>query len=244
MSAWSVKCRRAPSRHCWDARVYGHTNTDMPDISTLHPHGVGLCSRPSAGVRGFALLAHENVLKVRAAHRFDVEIPFFAWCVARPAACLYTQDSAVQRCGVNAGVFVLFFCFLRVFCSANILVCAFFFLFFFGHRVSSFCHRDKCWEDGLSVDLALWTCVLLFFVVVCCCCFLQVCFGARVGHTGGIGPLSFISVPCTTVRVRHTPLGRFSMVDVSTVGTVSVPKTSALETSRRDLSEDVSFGID
>ena len=131
MSTWSVKCRRAPSRHCWDARVYGHTTTDMPDISTLHPHGVGLCSRPSAGVRGFALLAHENVLKVRAAHRFDVEIPFFAWCVARPAACLYTQDSAVQRCGVNAGVFVLFFCFLRVFCSANILVCAFFFFVFF-----------------------------------------------------------------------------------------------------------------
>ena len=107
-------------------------------ISTLHPHGVGLCSRPSAGVRGFALLAHENVLKVRAAHRFDVEIPFFAWCVARPAACLYTQDSAVQRCGVNAGVFVLFFCFLRVFCSANILVCAFFFCFFLATGFQAF----------------------------------------------------------------------------------------------------------
>ena len=38
--------------------------------------------------------------------------------------------------------------------------------------------------------------------------------------------------------VHHTPLGRFSAVDISTVGTVS-----ALETSRRDHSEDVSFGI-
>ena len=33
------------------------------------------------------------------------------------------------------------------------------------------------------------------------------------------------------------------MVDISKVGTVSVPKRSALEPSRRDLSEDVSFGI-
>ena len=47
--------------------------------------------------------------------------------------------------------------------------------------------------------------------------------------------------------VRYiTPLGRFPMVDVSTVlvGIVSVPKWSAWETSRRELSEDVSFGID
>ena len=31
MSAWSVKARRAPSRHCRDARVYGHTTTAMHD---------------------------------------------------------------------------------------------------------------------------------------------------------------------------------------------------------------------
>ena len=38
----------------------------------------------------------------------------------------------------------------------------------------------------------------------------------------------------------RTPLGRFSMVDVSTaVGIVSMPKRLALETSRRELSEDV-----
>ena len=33
------------------------------------------------------------------------------------------------------------------------------------------------------------------------------------------------------------------MINISTVGIVSTPKTSALETSRRELSEDVSFGI-
>ena len=36
MSVWSVKTRRAPSRHCTsrDARVYGHTTTVMYDMST------------------------------------------------------------------------------------------------------------------------------------------------------------------------------------------------------------------
>ena len=38
-------------------------------------------------------------------------------------------------------------------------------------------------------------------------------------------------------------LGRFSMVDIPAVGIVSVSKRSALETSTRELSEDVSFGI-
>ena len=33
------------------------------------------------------------------------------------------------------------------------------------------------------------------------------------------------------------------MVDIPTVGIVSVPKRSALEASRRELSEDASFGI-
>ena len=31
MSAWSVKTRYAPSQHCRDARVYGHTATAMHD---------------------------------------------------------------------------------------------------------------------------------------------------------------------------------------------------------------------
>ena len=41
MSSWSVKTRRAPSRHSKDARVYGHTTTVMHTISTpaslIHP---------------------------------------------------------------------------------------------------------------------------------------------------------------------------------------------------------------
>ena len=32
MCAWAVKTRRAPSRHCREARVYGHTATAMHDI--------------------------------------------------------------------------------------------------------------------------------------------------------------------------------------------------------------------
>ena len=35
MSAWSVKTRRSPSRHCRDARVYGHTATTMHDICQI-----------------------------------------------------------------------------------------------------------------------------------------------------------------------------------------------------------------
>ena len=34
MYAWSVKTRHAPSRHCRDARVYGHTTTAMHDVNT------------------------------------------------------------------------------------------------------------------------------------------------------------------------------------------------------------------
>ena len=37
MSAWSVKIRRAPSRRCGDARVYGHTTMAMHALSTS-PH--------------------------------------------------------------------------------------------------------------------------------------------------------------------------------------------------------------
>ena len=37
MSGWSVKTRRAPPRHCRDARVYGHTTTVMYDMSTPTP---------------------------------------------------------------------------------------------------------------------------------------------------------------------------------------------------------------
>ena len=38
MSVGSVKTRRAPSRHCRNARVYGHTTTALHDMSTPHTH--------------------------------------------------------------------------------------------------------------------------------------------------------------------------------------------------------------
>ena len=59
-------------------------------------------------------------------------------------------------------------------------------------------------------------------------------------------------LPSTYTRYRtvgrcishyHIPLGQFFMVDISTVATVSVPKQSGLETPRRELSDDVPFGI-
>ena len=37
MFAWSVKTRCAPSRHCRDARVYGHTTTAMHDTEYTPP---------------------------------------------------------------------------------------------------------------------------------------------------------------------------------------------------------------
>ena len=37
MSAWSVKTRHAPSRHCRGARVYGHTTTAMHDNEYTTP---------------------------------------------------------------------------------------------------------------------------------------------------------------------------------------------------------------
>ena len=59
-----------------------------------------------------------------------------------------------------------------------------------------------------------------------------------------------ILVPLASARIRRCipppHLGRFSMHDISTAGIVlivAVSKCSAMEASRRELSEDVSFGI-
>ena len=54
-SAWSVKTRRAPSRHCRDARVYGHTTTACINMSTT----------PSASTRRSA----QNLKRPRPPHR-------------------------------------------------------------------------------------------------------------------------------------------------------------------------------
>ena len=43
--------------------------------------------------------------------------------------------------------------------------------------------------------------------------------------------------------VYHTHVGRFSALDVSTVGILPEPQGSALETTRREFSELVSFGV-
>ena len=37
MSAWSVKTRHVPSRHCRDARIYCHTTTTMHEIEHISP---------------------------------------------------------------------------------------------------------------------------------------------------------------------------------------------------------------
>ena len=48
MSPCSVKTRRAPSRHCSDARAYGHTTTTMHDneytVSPTHPLRLRICA--------------------------------------------------------------------------------------------------------------------------------------------------------------------------------------------------------
>ena len=46
--AWSVKTRHTPSRHCRDARVYGHTTTAMHDMSTPLPPCAPLAAMHSA----------------------------------------------------------------------------------------------------------------------------------------------------------------------------------------------------
>ena len=37
MPSWSVKTRHAPSRHCRNARVYGHTTTAMHEMPPTPP---------------------------------------------------------------------------------------------------------------------------------------------------------------------------------------------------------------
>ena len=47
MPAWSVKTRRAPSRHCRDARVNGHKTTAMHEMSTRPFRSLGLLTTAS-----------------------------------------------------------------------------------------------------------------------------------------------------------------------------------------------------
>ena len=58
-------------------------------------------------------------------------------------------------------------------------------------------------------------------------------------------PMKTAAVPYRVRRClsHQPPLGRFSVLDISIVGRLAAPKRSPLETSLRELSEDVSFGI-
>ena len=55
MSAWSVKTRRAPSRHCRDARVYGHTTTAMHDNEYTPHTSRNFAQFSQSGIFGFLL---------------------------------------------------------------------------------------------------------------------------------------------------------------------------------------------
>ena len=49
--AWSAKTRRAPSRHCGDARLHGHATGAMHDMSTHPPPPPRFCPGTCSGVR-------------------------------------------------------------------------------------------------------------------------------------------------------------------------------------------------
>ena len=55
MSAWPVKTRRAPSRHCIDTRVYGHTASAMHG-NEYPPRSVGRCGDLASDLRRHAVL--------------------------------------------------------------------------------------------------------------------------------------------------------------------------------------------
>ena len=62
MCVWSVKARRAPSRHCRDARVYGHTTTVMHDMSTPSIYVINNSLRKF--VKGSWILAFSSIAPI------------------------------------------------------------------------------------------------------------------------------------------------------------------------------------
>ena len=88
MYAWSVKTRHAPSRHCRDARVYGHMTTAMHEyrVHPAPPHDI--CRRK---------LDHESEIRI-------IEMPYSGKreqtqnhrpLITTPPPCLlYTSDAA------------------------------------------------------------------------------------------------------------------------------------------------------
>ena len=66
MPAWQMKTRHAPSRHCKDARVYGHTTTAMPGIEYTSPIEYTPVSAPSSLPPPFFPALSRNRLKLYA----------------------------------------------------------------------------------------------------------------------------------------------------------------------------------
>ena len=64
-----------------------------------------------------------------------------------------------------------------------------------------------------------------------------------MGHTKHPGVSSGVPYRTVHIYISHPPVGRFSMLDMSTVGIVPLLKRSALAACRGELCEGVSFGI-
>ena len=97
MSAWLVKTRRAPSRHCRDARIYGHTTTAMPQLSTTPPPPLFVLSPPLFFLSGQGVRRRRGKNK-----RF---LPSEVFSGRQRESSVFCADSSRLRCSV----FPLFF---------------------------------------------------------------------------------------------------------------------------------------
>ena len=115
MSVWSVKTRRAPSRHCRYARVYGHTTTATHDMSNppspLLPspqHFVGF----EVGRGGRACVVRRSLPETTRSirPRSFTSVFFMQGGAARVGSILLTDlplRVAPRRGGVNVGSILL-----------------------------------------------------------------------------------------------------------------------------------------
>ena len=89
MFAWSVKTRRAPSRHCRDANVYGHKTTAIHDNEYLvHPPLVWPEQCRSRDALGYRWKAKKTKAKLRCGS-------VTARRIVRPAASVYPPPSRI-----------------------------------------------------------------------------------------------------------------------------------------------------
>ena len=92
MSAWSVKTRHAPSRHCRDARVYDHTTTAMHEIeytppSLMYGHGSEACNSVYP-IRGCWVVVDQfiNACNRRGRHIYMMNVPLTCRLVLIPSS--------------------------------------------------------------------------------------------------------------------------------------------------------------